>query len=275
MLKYYFSTLSVLLLSLILVLPALAQEFKLGAPGCPDQAAAPYDQGYKVFYESHALSNCRNAMTLLEEHVKLCPQNKTGWALLSFVYWKYGDNLPLKDKKAREELFVKGEAAADQSLKLDPNYVDGIFWKTTNMAAIADMRGIMANLRIYPTLKKNMERIDELKPHFFAGGTARFWCELMARVPLFLVGRFGVSVPQKLALIEEEIKLEPRFYSNRVYAARALNKAGNRSRALEHLAFVLSHDPSIFPEEKGDNEEYQRMAHKVWRDITGKDYPQQ
>ena len=40
------------------------------------------------------------------------------------------------------------------------------------------------------------------------------------------------------------------------------------------LEFVLSNDPNIMPEEKAENERQQKIAREMWKEYTGKEWPE-
>jgi tetratricopeptide (TPR) repeat protein len=209
----------------------------------------------------------------LEEYTKIGPDNPEAWEILSFASWLSGDQLAPKEKKAKLEWFNKGEAAADKILAKNPQSPAGLFWKSTNMASIADVKGWMSSLWMYPTLASNMKLVDQPSaPPFLYGATDRFWCEVLARVPLFLANKFGHSVSEITAKMEQQIQREPRFFANYTYAARLYWKVDNKKRALELLEYVLKHDPTIFHEERAYNKLHQLEAHKLWLEFTGKEF---
>jgi tetratricopeptide (TPR) repeat protein len=218
------------------------------------------------------------AVKKLEQAAALCPDDGAAWTLLTQAYWQSGDWLPREQKDERLALFNKGEAAADKALALDPKSIDGLYWKTTNMASAADMKGWASSLWMFPTLLKNMDQVDAMDPHYYYGATKRFWTEVLFRVPLWLAGRFGYDIEKDVLLpIEDEIKREPRYLGNYVYAARILWKVGGEEKqqqALDYLDAALKADPNALPAEAGDNASNQRDARRLWKEFTGKDWPE-
>ena len=248
---------------------------------CSDDAGAKADELYAqsgfVFTKDRTPQTMLEAIKLIEQAVQICPDHEKSWALLCELYWQYGDALPKKtrdDKKVRIEWFTKGEAAGDKALAVNPDNVQALFFKTCNMGGGADMKGWSSSLWMFPTLKENMEIVDQKQPHYLYGGTARFWCEVLFRVPLFLAGQFGYTVEGRLQILEDEIKREPRYFSNYNYIAPLYWKTDEHDKALRYLKKVIEGDPNAFPEQAGVNRMEQRRARRYWKHFTGKDYPE-
>lgn len=238
-----------------------------------DAADALVAKAKKIFSQKNDVPTADKAIVLCLQAVKQCPEQINGFVLLSQLYWERGDWLPRNQKTARMNLFKKGEAAADKALAIDPNNGKALYWKTTNMAAIADMEGWTKSLWMFKTLRQNMLRVDELEPHYDYGATSRFWCEVLARVPLFLAGRFGFEPADVVAELEKEIVREPRYFANYVYAARVYWKLEQKEKALSHLEYVLKNNPNIMPSELGPNTKQKQIAAQLWKEYTGKTYP--
>ena len=216
----------------------------------------------------------QTAMAKAEEASRLCPDCAAPWLLLSEIYWNIGDRLPASAGDRKAGWFAKGEAAGDKAMALDPKGPGPLYWKTTNLASASDLKGWSASVWLFPTLLKNMDEVDRRDPHYYFGGTDRFWAEVLNRVPLFLADRFGYK-PEDIARdLDAEIKLEPRFFANYTFAARLYWKMGEKDKALDRLTYVLSHEAGAFPQYQGDNRQHQALARKLWKEWTGKDYPQ-
>ena len=237
------------------------------------KAEALYRDAKVALNERYDEPTGRAAVGKLEEAVTLCPGWEAAWVYVSEEAWNVGDAQPEKAKAEKMAWFRKGEAAGDRALAINPSSAGGLYWKTTNMASIADVKGWMSSLWLFPTLRANMNRVDALEPHYYYGIVARFWCAVFDRVPLFLADRFGVNINDLIARTEDEIRHEPRYFSNYVYLARLLAIRKERDRALARLEYVLSNDPAILPDEAGDNAFERGNARVAWKQITGKDYP--
>jgi hypothetical protein len=218
-------------------------------------------------------SDLKAAMFKAEEASRLCPDCVGPWLLLSEIYWNLGDRLPASAKDRKAAWFARGEAAGDKAMTLDPKAAGPLYWKTTNMASAQELKGWAASLWIFTTLLKNMDEVNRRDPHYYFGGTDRFWVEVLNRVPLFLADQFGYKPSDVARDLEEEIKREPRFFSNYTFAARLYWKMGQKDKALDRLNYVLSHDAAALPDYRGDNLQHQALAKKLWKEWTGKDYP--
>lgn len=260
-----------------LLLLAVAAMEKARAE-CAEQAkAAGLYREAAGLWAQKTQKSVADATSKLEEATAACPDHEKAWTLLTQCYWQTGDWLPREKKDERIALFTKGEAAADKALALNPKNIDALYWKTTNMASAADMKGWASSLWMFPTLLKNMDQIDAMDPHYYYGATKRFWTEVMSRVPLWLADKFGYDIERDILLpIEDEIKREPRYLGNYVYAARILWKVGGEDKqkqALSYLETAIKADPEALPAEAGDNAANQREARRLWKQFTGKDFP--
>jgi len=257
------------------------------ARACPAEAKAKADALYKeaqeLYFErlDHP-ENIKTAMAKAEEAVKICEDQAPLWAWVSALDFAMGESLPKEskaDKDQRLDWFAKGEAAADTALKLDPKNLDALYWKTSNMASAADTKGWASSLWMFSTLMKNMQTIHDADPHYGYGAVYRFWVEVQMRVPLFLAGKFGLDLQKDLIEpLTEEIKREPRYLPNYVYLARVqwrTEDPKNREQALANLKIAITADPNALPAEKADNRVHQAMARDLWKQWTGKDYPNQ
>ncbi|HUT52937.1 MAG TPA: hypothetical protein VM658_06065 [bacterium] len=249
------------------------------AAACAEQATADgLVNEARPLWAQKTQTSVGDAVKKLEQAAALCPDDEAAWTLLTQAYWQTGDWLPREKKDGRLALFVKGEAAADKVLALNPKSIDGLYWKTTNMASAADMKGWASSLWMFRTLLKNMDQVDAMDPHYYYGATERFWTEVMFRVPLWLAGKFGYDLEEDiLKPLLEEIKREPRYLGNYVYAARILWKVGGEDKhkqALDYLDTALKADPNALAADAGDNAANQREARRLWKEFTGKDWPQ-
>jgi hypothetical protein len=118
-----------------------------------------------------------------------------------------------------------------------------------------------------------MSRVDRRDPYYLYGATRRFGSEVFVRVPTWLTEQFGF----KPEYLEEDLQMNiekwPNYFDNYVFIARVYLWEKNRSKALVALDYVLSHDPAAMPEEKAENVRQQETARKLWKEITGKEYP--
>jgi hypothetical protein len=75
--------------------------------------------------------------------------------------------------------------------------------------------------------------------------------------------------------IDRAIKQEPRFMDNYVYKARFIYVYFDGTQtALKLLDTEMKMDLNCFPEEVATNRASKDTARQLWKEITGKEYPQ-
>jgi hypothetical protein len=88
----------------------------------------------------------KKCYTLLEQANKLDPNNPTILIDLSRYYWNYGDNMPKatpEQQKFLEGIYAKGQAFAEQSLKLKETS-GAHYWLAVNKASGMEFSSIFA-----------------------------------------------------------------------------------------------------------------------------------
>jgi len=81
------------------------------------------------------------------------------------------------------------------------------------------MKGVMNSLWMFPTLRKEIDRTKAMDPNYQHGGHARFWSEVVARVPDIALKAVGLDASEPGRDIEAQVKKDPNFFENRVYLA--------------------------------------------------------
>jgi len=250
----------------------------LSVESSPRQKAQElYNQAMEILQESLEREEILKAVALLEKAGELDPSREEIWIQLSWKYWLLGDELPKntrEQRKKRLEWFEKGKKAGEKALELNPKSVGGLYWYTVNLASAGEMKGILSSLWLAGTLFGNMSRVDRRDPYYFYGATRRFGSEVFVRVPTWLTSRFGF----KPEYIEEDllynIERWPNFFTNYVYLARVYWWKGDKENALKQLEYVITHNPEAMSEEKAENYRMQKIARKMWKEYTGKEFPE-
>lgn len=218
----------------------------------------------------------RKCIELTEKADKLDPNNPMILIELSRYYWNYGNSLPKETKqqqKQLESIYAKALGFAERSLKIKTT-VDAHYWIAVNRAAGLEFSSILAQAAAFPVIYRHSQYVSDNEPNYYYGATGRLWSEILVRVPKRVVELVGWDVNEAVEDINKAIAAEPRFLDNYVYKARFLHVYfGNDEEALEILDHVLKQKPDCFPEEVGANKVAQKDARKLWKDITGKDYP--
>ncbi len=235
------------------------------------------DQLYELLSKDVGREAYKKAIELMEKAVEIEPENDQLWVELSGDYWEYADKLPKEtdeQKKVRIEWFTKGLNAAEKAMEIEES-AGAHFWYATNLGARGEMKGIIRSVPLFPDLVKHMDRCDELDPNYLTGGTARFWSEVITRVPNLALRLAGMSKEAAIDDLKNAIKKNPLYFNNRIFYARYLLRLDEKDKALERLEFVLSHDPEAIdnPALYSQNHADVTEAHKMWVEITGKPYP--
>ena len=255
--------------------PAAAAGTKASAN---PEAQKLYEEAATLVEESLDAEHLTKAIALLDRAAGIDPRSEAIWAEIALRCWFRGEDMPKeskKDRQRRTEIFEKGLAAAEKAMEINKESIGGIYWYTVNLAARGEMHGVLSSLALTGTLLINKGRVDRLDPDYMYGATRRLLSEVFVRVPGWLAAKFGFE-PH---LVEEDllanIKKWPNFFANYTFLARVYIWAKEKEKALAQLDFVLKGPADRMPEEKAENEREQRIARKMWKEYTGKEYPAQ
>jgi len=236
-----------------------------------------YQQAMSILNENLDEKSLRDAISILEKSAELNPQNEQVWIQLSWRYWMLGDELPKntsQEKKIRLELFEKGMKAGKKAMELNKKTVGGMYWFTVNLASSGEMKGVLSSLGMAGTLFGNMSRVDRRDPYYFYGATRRFGSEVFVRIPKWLSEKFGFTTEYIEEDLLDNIQRWPNYFTNYTYVARAYWANGEKDQALNILEYALSHSPELMPEEKAENKKQQEVANRMWKEYTGKEFPE-
>ncbi|HUT54110.1 MAG TPA: hypothetical protein VM658_12030 [bacterium] len=268
-------------------IPALAAAFSLAAftafAGGLPKAASKNAEARKLIDKAWALEHqdenaeiFKQCVALMEQADKLDPDNPAILTELARYYWFHGNNLP---KQTDEEIaklrgiYAKGMDCAERSLKLKET-VPGHYWYGVNKAAGLEFSNILSQAYAFPSIYSHSQYVTDHEPDYYYGAPGRLWTEILARVPKKAVEIVGWDVQDAVDEIDRSIKVEPRYLDNYLYKARfewVFFK--NKDEALKLLDYELKQDPNIFPEEVTANRVSQQEARKLWKQITGQEYP--
>jgi len=265
-------------LAILFLIPAMifAYEPMPKPKSSNPEAQKLIDQAWALVKKDMTIKNLDRAIQLLEKANQIDPNNHSILVELADYYWQRGDLMPeetKEDYKAREKYFLKGKAYAEQALKIKES-PGAYYWYSANLASSHEHKSIFSQVRIFPTLKKNVDWILEKDPNYFYGGAARFWSKVVAKVPTQVMKLVGQDPDEIKLLLEQAIKSYPKYLLNYVYKAMFCWKLGEKEEALKALDYALKQDPNIFPEEVAKNRLAQRTARKLWKEYTGKEYPE-
>ncbi len=83
---------------------------------------------------------------------------------LSRNYWRYGERLPLDDKRQRLHFFELATRWADRGIEVDERCGECFFWKAASLGRLATTRGVVQAAGSASTIAKLLERGIELRP---------------------------------------------------------------------------------------------------------------
>jgi len=240
------------------------------------EAQKLYVEAMTQVKENLNAEHLRKALALLDRAARIDPKSDAIWVEISWRCWLLGEDTSKeskKDRKLRAEIFEKGLAAGKNAMRVNKNSVGGLYWYTVNLAALGEMQGVLSSLALTGTLLINKGRVDRLDPDYLYGATRRLLSEIFVRVPPWLARKFGFT-PH---LVEEDLLVNiekwPYFFSNYTFLTRVYIWADEKEKALDQLDFVLKGPADRMPEEESENERERRIARRMWKEYTGKEYP--
>ncbi len=83
---------------------------------------------------------------------------------LSRNYWRYGEKLPMNDKRQRLHFFGLAVRWADDAIAVDERCGECFFWKAASLGRLATTRGVVQAAGSASTIAKLLERGIELRP---------------------------------------------------------------------------------------------------------------
>jgi len=235
------------------------------------------DQAWVLDHADSSPAIYKQCLDLIEKADQLDPNNPAILTELSRYYWNYGDSLPKATKeqqKTNEGIYAKGLAAAERSLALKEDSGNHYWW-AVNKSAGLEFSSIFAQAAAFLTIKKHSDWVTDREPTYYYGAPGRLWSEILVRVPKVVVEMVRWDVQEAVDLINNAIKEEPRYLDNYVYKARFYWKYfEDRGEALKDLEYALKQDANtLMPGEASANRVSQRDGRELWKQITGKDYP--
>jgi tetratricopeptide (TPR) repeat protein len=159
------------------------------------------------------------------------------WAfgLLSEIYYWSGEYADANEKLFNFEYGVdygkKGVEANESSLEAN-------FWLAVNYGNFGTEKGIMKSLELIKPIKFHCERVIELDESYFYGGAWRVLGRLYNKAPGF---PFSIGDNKKaISCMEKALEFGPKFYLNHIFIAEAYISGSNKTKAKEHLDWIIN-----------------------------------
>ena len=201
------------------------------------------------------------AVSTLEKVLVIEPQNYEAlWKLSQYYKW-LGDKAPDENKL---DYFEKGKTYAEEAIKVEPDKVEGHFWRGVHMGRTGEEKGILNSLFLVGPIKDEMEKCIKIDPTFDE-----------AYYVLGVLYRKAPSWPLSCGDIKkskEELLLAIKYNPNRLLShlglAETYINTGDYNEAREELNKVINlpFEPDRIPEDK----EYKSQAAQMLKEIEDK-----
>lgn len=259
--------------------PALAGGLTKATSKVP-AAQQLIDQAWAQEKSDVSAASWKKCAALAEQADRLDPNNWMVLADLSRYLWEYGNQLPKKTEAQQKSLvaiYTRGVNAADRSIKIKETSA-GHYWYAVNKASTLEWSSIFSQVAAFPGLYSHYRWVVDHDPDYFFGAAGRFWVEVLARIPKAVIETLGQKyLDEAVDQINRAIQKEPRYLHNFVYKARftwSFYGPEKKDEALKLLDQALKGDVNALPGYATDNKQAQAEARELWKQITGKDYPQ-
>ncbi len=126
---------------------------------------------------------------------------------------------------------------------------------------------------VFPEILGHLKWLDEKAPHYKYGVSARFWTGILAKAPEIFIKMLGKDSAAILDDLQSQIDKNPNYVENYVWLAQYYGYIDKKDLALDALEAALKVDPCSMPGEVGSNKMNQRVARGLWKEISGKEYP--
>lgn len=218
------------LLTLLIGVPILAPSPTLGSG--PSELVAELRVVSARYHENPArLDEIRDG---LEEEINTNSHTENLLALAQ-VCFIWGDiRATTKDEKL--EAYERGRHIAMRAVELEPKNPTAHFWYATNTGRWGQTKGVLSSLFLVPTIKREIEIILNLDPHFTSAYAlaGNFFYE----VP----GLFGGDLDKAEEMFRKGLEQDPRFTALRVGLAKTLIKKDRVDEARRELQAVLDEE---------------------------------
>ncbi len=217
-----------------------------------------------------------NALKTIEQAYKLEPNNFEVLWRMSRAYVDYGEHLPARNDKEKEEqlkMFEKALEYAEKAIKVNPNSSIGYIRRAIANGKIALFKGVFKTISLVNSVKADCEKAINLNN----GG------DVQQSVALYVLARAHSKVCEKpkfartiiglgwgdreeaAKLFERAIKMRPNFIMYRLEAAKNYIEMENYQKAKEHLTAIQN-----LPKLDEDDDEYRTEAKKLLNEIKNK-----
>jgi tetratricopeptide (TPR) repeat protein len=261
------------LIAIALAGASLAREPVKPGSGNPE-AQALIDKAWKAVEIDLTTQTADEAIKYYEHALKLDPDNPEMMVALADECWQRGDQMPREtdhEFDARNVYFEKGLEYAKKALEIKES-AGAHYWYCANLASSYESRSAFAQAGIFLDLNRRMEWIQENEITYLYGGYARFWGQVLSRVPGLVIKLTGEDPDRVYAELENAIKIEPGYLLNYTYQGEFLHRMGKEEESLEALKKAIEKEPGVLPKELAKNKLAKKRALEDWKEFTGNQY---
>ena len=219
------------------------------------------------------------AVKLYTEATSLAPDWDKSWWGLAMSYWAKAYLMPHETKAQKEPAFAllsEARKCCARALAIDPMSVGGNYWLANIILTEGGMKNVVQETIILPEVFKLTDKVAEVDPYFQYGAVFRTYVVVIVAVPTWLTSSLGYQPAIILPYIDKGIEMEPNCFVNYISRVSIYQKLGDpesRNKALKDLEYVLTHNPDALRHWEVNNRMRQKEARKVWKEITGREYP--
>lgn len=204
------------------------------------------------------LETARDELFALVENDSECD-----WAygLLSEInYWLGEYTTDADDKLA---FFEEGVECGKSGIEINEDSLESNFWLAVNSGSYGQEKGIMQSLAMISPIKAAAEKCIELDESYFYGGPWRVLGRLYNKAPGF---PFSIGNNKKaIECLEKAVNLGPKFYLNHLFLAEAYLSNREKSKAKEHLEWIL--EAELNKNHELEDEGYKREAESLLENL--------
>jgi len=229
--------------------------------------------------EADCIKDEDEVIKLYQDAAKIAPGYDKSWWGLGMALWAKTNYLPKSTKEEKAEMLkilAQAKQACQKALEIDPMSPGANYWLSNILLTEASLGNWVKGAIILPTIFKLSDKVAAVDPYYEHGAVFRTYAIVLTTVPTWLAARFGFTPEIILPYLDKAIELEPDYFANylvRTGIYREIGGEENKQKALQDLDYVLRHDPNALEGYQAENRKQQKDARNIWKQITGKNYP--
>lgn len=182
------------------------------------------------------------------------------WKAARAAHWIADNSKTSKNKIA---WFEKGIEYAKSAIALEPRSVEAHFWLGANYGSYGETKGVLKSLALVKPIRKEMETVVRLDDKYQGGAGYRVLGVIDYKVPPFA----GGSKKRALENLNKAMSIDPGNAYNLYYMAEYYDVAGERYKALDHLALLEKCTPTTDVDE-ADLKSVQEKGRKLKKKLN-------